>query len=318
MSALPEHHAHAHTRRAYTLAELVVAMGASSVLLVGAGVVLTSTMKQVDRGADGSAKSAALALATDTIAADAAVATSIDTSSPGMLSLTVPDRTGDGTPESIVYRWTGTAGSPLTRTLNNNTQALVPAVSSFVLAPLARSQPTDTAVGPITLAEHVPSGTPSGWAVGGGWFVGLTFRPALPANAVSWTVTGIDVMVRSVSSIQGSAVFQLREVDGSNTPTSVILTTASVPESTLPSTVSWITVPIAFADIPPSKPLALVVGGSESNGSQCGLGSVTGAGMAGTFIGWSSSNNGSSWSAPSPETSFAARIRGTYTVRREN
>lgn len=41
------------------------------------------------------------------------------------VTMTVPDRTGDGQPETIRYAWSGTAGATLTRQVNGGTVAVL-------------------------------------------------------------------------------------------------------------------------------------------------------------------------------------------------
>jgi Tfp pilus assembly protein PilV len=54
---------------------------------------------------------------------DVSLATAITEQTATAITMTVPDRDGDGQPETIRYAWSGVAGAPLTRQYNGGTAA---------------------------------------------------------------------------------------------------------------------------------------------------------------------------------------------------
>jgi len=64
------------------------------------------------------------------------------------VAFTVPDRDGDGEPESIRYAWSGVAGDPLTRQYNGGPTVLVAEdVHHFRLDYLLKTPPSPAALG---------------------------------------------------------------------------------------------------------------------------------------------------------------------------
>jgi competence protein ComGC len=57
------------------------------------------------------------------ITLDVSLATAITEQTATSITMTVPDRDGDGQPETIRYAWSGVAGDPLTRQYNGGTAA---------------------------------------------------------------------------------------------------------------------------------------------------------------------------------------------------
>lgn len=119
-------------RPGYTLIELLVSSALGAVLLGGMGsaVYVASQAMDIDQGA--SAQRASNARAIDQILRDARHATSFSERTSTAITFTVPDRDGDGQPETIRYAWNGTPGDPLTYQLNGATgDALAADVSSL-------------------------------------------------------------------------------------------------------------------------------------------------------------------------------------------
>jgi len=56
---------------------------------------------------------------------DVSLATAITERTATAITMTVPDRDGDGQPETIRYRWSGVSGDPLTRQYNGSAAATV-------------------------------------------------------------------------------------------------------------------------------------------------------------------------------------------------
>ncbi|MEZ6068071.1 MAG: hypothetical protein R3B90_20690 [Planctomycetaceae bacterium] len=108
-------------RVGYTLIELLISMGSASVLITGMGsaVYLSSGAFNADRSVPGLRADATEAQRQ--MLEDLQYATGFTERTNNAVTFTVPDRTGDGQPETIRYAWSGTAGAPLTYSMNGAT-----------------------------------------------------------------------------------------------------------------------------------------------------------------------------------------------------
>ncbi len=139
-------------RSGYSLIELSVSLAAAVVLTVGmaSAVVVTNQSLTLSDTGNGSR-----ALATDVqrdFLADVQRATGFIERTANAVTLTVPDRTGDGLPDTLRYAWSGVAGAPLTLQMNGGTvRNLLTNVQQFDL-----SYRTQTMTAPV-----VPDESPS-------------------------------------------------------------------------------------------------------------------------------------------------------------
>ncbi|MFG0307319.1 MAG: type II secretion system protein J [Phycisphaerales bacterium JB040] len=90
-------------RRGYTLLEMLLAMGASTVLIAAMGSVIVLTSTAVPAGDSRSELAAQANAALQRVADDASVALAVNIQ-PDLLALAVPDRDGDGSPDIVVYQ----------------------------------------------------------------------------------------------------------------------------------------------------------------------------------------------------------------------
>jgi type II secretory pathway pseudopilin PulG len=126
-------------RSGYTLIELVASMLAATALIAGlaSAMLISSAAFNADNGS-----SAQRALAADVQAdlmADLQHAISFSERTANAVTFTVPDRTGDSSPETIRYAWSGTPGDPLTYAFNGGTAVtLTDNVYKFDLTYLTR------------------------------------------------------------------------------------------------------------------------------------------------------------------------------------
>ena len=126
-------------RGGFTLMEVILSVVIVSIIL-GA---LVSTLMITQRGLAGSTNVARDASrgrdATDVILLDLSLAMSFSERTATAVTFLVPDRDGDGQPETIRYAWSGVVGDPLTRQVNGGTVAvLVDDVDDFSLDYLLR------------------------------------------------------------------------------------------------------------------------------------------------------------------------------------
>lgn len=105
-------------RRAFTLMETVMAMAPAAVLMAGlASSVLLTTRSFRPETATQYARTSALTVQRDLLS-DLQQATSFTERTPIAATFTVPDRDGDGRPETLRYAWGGVPGLPLTLSYN--------------------------------------------------------------------------------------------------------------------------------------------------------------------------------------------------------
>ena len=126
--------------RAFSLVELIVASSIVAILLVA---VQSTIMLAAHAVPAANSKATALitaAAALGQLHADAACATAFSARSATAVTFQIPDRTGDGLPETITWAWDGTPRGTLTRQFNSNPAAPVARnVRDFSLAYDTRS-----------------------------------------------------------------------------------------------------------------------------------------------------------------------------------
>lgn len=121
-------------RQGYTLVELVVSIGAASILMLGMGsaVMLSAEAFQTNETPVG--RRVDTTQVQQQILNDLRYARSFSERTANAVTFTVPDRTGNGRPDTIRYAWSGTAGDPLTYSLNGSTPVeLAASVNQFSL-----------------------------------------------------------------------------------------------------------------------------------------------------------------------------------------
>lgn len=109
-------------RRAFTLIETVVALAVSSVLLLALGSTVLLASRAVPSGSEPVISEAWIQRSLAVMSSDIEIATSITVNSG--VTLTVPDRDGDGTPETIAYSWVG-ADKMVSRTRNGSAEEVL-------------------------------------------------------------------------------------------------------------------------------------------------------------------------------------------------
>ncbi len=104
--------------RGQTLIELVAAMASATVLITGLGatVIVTSGAFRPESTAP-HATTTSVWTASDLLA-DLRLATGFTERTDTAATFTVPDRNGDGQPETLRYAWSGNRGDPLTLSYN--------------------------------------------------------------------------------------------------------------------------------------------------------------------------------------------------------
>ncbi len=125
--------------RGFTLLELVFGMVSSGVLVVGLAAALYMSSKALDLNDTSSRQSAFASEVLGEMMADLSLARSFTERTATVVTFTVPDRTGDRSPETIRYAWTGTLGDPLTYQYNGEAPVTIARnVQNFSFSGLTR------------------------------------------------------------------------------------------------------------------------------------------------------------------------------------
>lgn len=189
--------------RGFTLVELVVALGATGVLLTGAALVLTSTATQLDRGVDATASARRAWQAVDEVAGEVQVARSFTTRSTTGVGARVADRTGDGVDEEVLH----TFDVP-TRTLTtkiNGESRVDRRLDAFEIVSFTRAGPLAERLTAQTVGSSSGSGgsdvsiTQADWAA-------IVLSPQLPTGTVSWMPTDLRIALKRGSGNQSLTI----------------------------------------------------------------------------------------------------------------
>lgn len=305
-------------RRGLSLVELTVSMAVSTILLAGiASAMVIASHALPDSNSTMSTTIDAYRVA-DQLAGELYVAQTITSKTSKSITFFVPDRNGDANPEAISYSWSGIAGAPLVRQYHNGTQLIVADnVQEFQLTytndmEMLQPPPNDT-----ESAEFVLSFNDGG---GGGavdravkdniWY-GQYFIPVLPANALSWSVTRVQIMARSKGPQDGVAAVQIRPATASNLPSVTVLEQQLMPENLLNTAYQWETfIFTSVIGLSPTRGMCLVIARDVNNKHICELQETnfaTGGALATTDAGTSWTNSGGN--------GLTHYIHGTVTTR---
>jgi hypothetical protein len=296
-----------------------MSIAVTSILLVAMGGALLLTVSAADAGNDSNAAGSQASEALSRMNAELSVAASISSFSPNSIAFTVPDRDGDGLPESIAYSWSGVAGAPLKRAYNTGTPATLVAgvqscrvafadrpVAQLITSPEQVLQSCDSPAGASTLSFNTDT---NNWAT-------QYVRPPLPANAVSWSLTKIRLVLGQSGSATGSFYIGIRTADASLRPTSTVLGFQTISESWLPISPGWYEVAIGpITGLAPTQGICINVRGTSSSGKDCVVQYVQGS-SAQPFNShfFTTSNGGSFWTAPNDTKDMRFILYGTVTT----
>jgi prepilin-type N-terminal cleavage/methylation domain-containing protein len=305
--------------RAFTLLELVLAIVILSLIVAACGSVGLMAVRTLNAcgGPDPLAEGRAAA---DAIAADLRMALAITEQTPTAITFTVPDRNGDGSPETIRYAWSG-AGMPLTRQVNG---APVPAapiaqnVQVFDLQYLTRTAgpppPAEGSEAVLVCYDNVLATQEFG--IQNTTWVCQSFKPVLPGNAVSWKVTRVRVQLRGATGSVSPYSVEFTSVDANQKPMGLPLETVVLDTANIPATPTWIEVPFRnLSGLDPNRGYGIVV-------KQTAQPSVTyfvryddGALPLGSRLWCTTTDAGGSWGAPEAGKAMQFYVYGTVTTQ---
>lgn len=138
------HASNCKSMRGFTLVELSVSMAIMSIIMLGIGSTTLITTHAMPNETNSPLAMLDHHPHLDIWAADLRVSRHIHTADIHEIEFTVADRDGDGVEDVIVYRWSGDAGDPVTRTYNGGPSAAVfPEVQFFSLQYTEKRIPLD-------------------------------------------------------------------------------------------------------------------------------------------------------------------------------
>lgn len=307
-------------RRAFTLVELVLALGISSVLMVSvasAVVIAARALPDSKRGGQPTQREAA---ALRVLAREASYALTVTERTATALTFTVADRNGDGQPETIRYAWSSTSGSSLTRQYNSGTPLAVASdVRQFSLAydtksVQAATPDTESAekvlfsydnVLNLVLSGDLPI-TSTDWA-------GQYIKPTLASGTTAWRVTRVQFRARTHGAANGQANVQMRKSAGIY-PSRTVVAQVSMLENTLTSSYQWKEVIFSNATFTPTETGCFVVQWvSDAHACDVQIGNLSSALSNTRFITGSESTNGTTWSSTALQA-MQIYVYGTVTT----
>jgi len=287
-------------RDGMTLVELVTSLVIVSAIMIACGSAIVLAVRTLELSTSASQADSPDA-SVDRILADLQTATTLLERTDTSVAFTVPDRDGDGLPETIRYAWSGTAGDPLTVEYNGASpvdyaENVTEFNLSYLLSTSSQSnQATPQESDEIVLISHrnAPgAGRLVARDVSGKKWAGCYFKPSLPINVLSWKVTKVKIRAkrlltsirpkpaspisryglrsktsaRKPKTLKRRLVVEIRPADGGRLPSAKVLETRTVPVSSLPRRFSWVKIAFnSLNDLDPSQGLCLVIGQSPRN-----------------------------------------------------
>jgi hypothetical protein len=297
---------------------MVVALGVTSVILVGIGSSMLLAGRAVPDAHGPVIEGVAGAEALEPIAAELQYAVTLNQCTTRQIEFTVADRNGDGTPEVIRYEWSGTAGAPLTRTYNGGTavQVLTDIRDfnlTYDLQTISTEIPQGNESAETLLVSYDSSSGYADYDVQDDQWYGEYFRPTLPADAISWKATRVRFYARSSGWASGETKVQLQTATLGGMPTGVVLQEKTLQESGLP--IWYVLCEMSYTQasgLLPAQGLWLVFRWTSGNTSCELLG--RNSGVPGTNFSLARSVDGSiSWSTLTGQ-SLLFRVYGTVTT----
>lgn len=263
--------------------------------------------RAVERGAP------ALGLALGQLAEDLGQAITVEGVAGNWVRFTVPDRDGDGKPESVLYAWSGTPGTPLRRHLSGySATAVTGPLDHFQLTVAGRVETPASAgvlakTGGVKIFESTSGGSGE-VAISGTSAWGQVFVPALPADAVGWSIDQVRLRVRSSFSTNDAFRVRVYSVNALGLPGAAVLADVVVQESALSSTLGWFDVPVSVTGLSPGTAVAVCILHASGTGESCRLAANLAGGVASGVV--HSITGGSTWLSQ-PTTVLTLRVTGT-------
>ena len=311
----------APARRAFSLAEMALSMVIIAVICGATLSVTTIITRSASASADSAPAGQTFAArdALDQITRELKTATAVSEQTATAITFTVPDRTGDGVPETIRYSCTA-SGQPLTRQYNGGLAAtIIPSMQSFSLAYVNNTvtvpMPPTTVVSAEQLLCSYEVTPNASWGLTTSHWEGAYFNPSLATGALSWSITKVGVFVkRTTSSTTGSITLQIQAADGAKKPTGAALNSISVNVTTIPTTNTWVEQPLILTGLTPGSGMTLVVTSTAAS-ANANIAGKTGISPSVTATSSVYTNNsGNAWTVNAGTAQMEFRVYGTVTT----
>ncbi|MBX3358941.1 MAG: hypothetical protein KF745_11005 [Phycisphaeraceae bacterium] len=289
------------------------------ILVATLGSVMLISAKAIDQSATVAGRQLSAASVIDDIKADIQVASQIDDASSIAISLVVPDRDGDGKPDSVRYEWSKSSRL-LTRTHNSGTPVpIAREVQEFALGYTTRSTPPMSTSAPGTLAafDHALLASKKNYEIKSDRWAAQYVQPEFPASAVEWSITAVRLNLRQHGGNSGSMWIQIVAADGDRLPTTRVLGQTAVPMSSLSGSYSTKTLDIGpITGLVPGQSVCIRL--IHSSGDTCDVEyeELSGGLANGTHM-MTSSNQGSTWTIPSDDLDLRFALVGTVSTRND-
>lgn len=311
---------------AYTLIEAMVSLVVVSTIMGATVSTMVVASRAVGGGTTGGlAKISESNEVAGQIASELSLALSFSERSDTVVAFTVPDRDGDGQPESIRYEWSGVAGDPLTRQYNGGTQATIAEnVHYFSLSYLLKTVPASGAEEPqeseeVILIYHddTTGGDLKDQKIKSNEWCAQYFTPDLPDNVLSWKITRVQIRAKTSGAADGVFAIQIRTADADQKPTTTVIAETTVNESSLGAAFDWVSVDIGpLADLDPSAGYCVVVKHVSGEGEAAKIEyEKDGDPMTPDSHWMKTKDGGASWSDPENTKDMRFFVHGTYTTQ---
>lgn len=301
--------------RAFTLTEVTLSIAITSILLLGMGGALSLAVRAVDTGDDAPSRTTAASESLASLNAELAVATQISAFEEHTITLVVPDRDADGRPERIDYTW-DKPGDPMLRSFNGSTPTtFISSVRSCTpqLTQRPAAQPVESSE--QVLATFVPPASGRVRAtIDASIFSAQYVRPVLPSGAVSWKITKVALLLSQASGNSKLFRISITPANSALRPDfSTILASFSLASGSVSSSVAMTTGAIGPVNgLVPGKGVCIVVDGVAGGTANVWYTSAAGQPFNTNYL--SSTNAGSTWSAPNDTDDMGFILYGTYTT----
>ncbi|XAL98864.1 hypothetical protein OT109_14900 [Phycisphaeraceae bacterium D3-23] len=243
---------------AFSLLEMVLSLTVLSIVFTAVGSVFVLAAKVIPEPGSALASGVEQSRALTQVVEDLQAARYVTESTTNSVTIVVDDRTGDGLPDRLRYAWAGSAGDPLTLSINGSTPATVAEdVRAFALGYTTEDRVDTVAGGDAAGAgsETLLFGYSTAVSADARDLdsnqsgIGQYVLPSLPAGVSSYTVTRIRVRAKRSGGTSGVSYARLYDTSG-GLPTGSVLAEETLYESTLSSGIEW--VDITFSN-PPTR-----------------------------------------------------------------
>jgi type II secretory pathway pseudopilin PulG len=295
-------------RSAYTLLETTIAVVVAALLAAAtaSSILIASRGLGATAGA-GEHTSAAAALAV--LTSELRHATSVAKTATG-LALTVPDQTGDGSPDAVAYAWSASPGQPMTRSVNGGPASVaIDRIDQIAFEHWAKVDPPESPTAtPFVASQHTNGTSTSNEGVGGLSLQGQYFVPNAPSGAQHWTPTKTRVRLRKFSGATGTVAVEIQTVNALGYPTGTILAGGTLNVASMSTSYEWLEVNYANGpSLPPTQPFCIVVKRTSGSGTV----QVQSDSSAGAKDMLTSSLGGITWARLSSKA-LRHEVHGTY------